>query len=149
MSIEIVLADDCDAIRHAQRCILELETDWVVVGEAQNGREAIELVNELEPDVVVMDINMPNVDGITATRVLHQLHPNIRVVACSSHCSKAVVMSMLRAGASGYVLKGSAGYELGKAIRAVLEGGIYIDPEIRSDFTTLDLEVSSPSNVVT
>jgi DNA-binding NarL/FixJ family response regulator len=107
MSVRIILVDDYDAIRQAQRRILETESDFEIVGEACNGRKAIELVEQLRPDVVIIDINMPEINGIEATRIIHQSHPEVKVISYSSHSEKAYVLDMMRAGASGYVLKQS------------------------------------------
>ena len=130
MSVRIILVDDHDAIRQALRCILETESDFETVGEACNGREAIQLVEQLLPDVVIMDINMPEINGIEATRKIHQFYPNVKVIGYSSHSAKAYVLDMLRAGASGYVLKLSHANELSEAIRIVLKDQVYMSPSI-------------------
>jgi len=131
MSVKIILADDHDAIRMAQRCILETEPDFEIIGEARNGREIIQLVRQSPPDIVIMDINMPEIDGIEVTRRLHQSHPDVKVIGFSLHTTRPFVLDMLAAGASGYVPKKSPANELGKAIRAVLKGLTYVSPSVQ------------------
>ena len=126
MSIKIILADDYDAIRKAQRGILEEERDFEIVGEARNGREVIQLVEQSPPDVVIMDVNMPEVNGIEATRWLRRSHPEVKVIAFSSHAEEGQVLAMLKSGASGYVLKPPPAHELIQAIRTVLKGQAYV-----------------------
>jgi len=130
MSVRIILADDYDAIRQAQRGILEEEPDFEVVGEARNGREVIQLVEQSRPDVVVMDIDMPEINGIEAMHRLHRSYPEVKVIAFSSHSTEAYVLAMLRAGASGYVLKQSPVNELGKAVRSILNGQAYVSQSL-------------------
>ncbi len=130
MSARIILADDHDPTRRLQRRILEREAGFEVIGEARNGRDVIELVEHSRPDVVVMDIDMSEVNGIEAARILQQSYPDVRIIACSLHSSTAHVQSMFKAGALGYVLKSNVVDELGKAIRTVLKGQVYLDPEI-------------------
>ena len=130
MSVRIILVDDRDAIRQAQRYVLETESDFEIVGEACNGREAIKLVEQLRPDVVIMDINMPEINGIEATRIIHQFYPYVKVISYSSHSETAYVLDMFRAGASGYVLKLSRANELSEAIRVVLKDQVYMSPSI-------------------
>lgn len=137
MNTRIVLVDDSGWIRKMQRRVLEGESDFQIVGEAVNGREAVELVGRLRPDVVIMDINMPEVSGIEATRIIHQGCPEIRIIACSSHSSQLVVESILTAGASGYVLKGSIGHELIKAIKVAIRDDIYLDPQPGDGLSTV------------
>ncbi len=128
MSVKIILADDHQAIRLAQRCILEKEPDFEIVAEARNGEEAIQCAEQHRADIVIMDINMPVLNGIEATRRLHQSHPEIKVIAFSLNVSQAFVRAMLKSGASGYVAKQSAVTELSKAIRAVQKDRVYVSP---------------------
>jgi two-component system response regulator DegU len=131
MSIKIILADDHDVIRQTQRYILETESDFEITGEACNGREVLRLVEQLQPDIVIMDINMPEKNGIEATCKLHQSHPAVKVIGYSLHATEPMILSMLYAGAMGYVSKKCPADELSKAIRKVLKGEIYISPHIR------------------
>jgi len=142
MSVKIIIADDYDAIRQAQRGILETEPDFEIVGEARNGREVIQLVEQSAPDVVIMDVNMPELNGIEATRWLRRSYAQVKVIAFSSHAEEGHVLAMLKSGASGYVLKPPPVNELIRAIRAVLNGqtfvsqglhGILLDEMLRID----------------
>lgn len=126
MSVKIIIADDHDAMRDAQRTVLESDSDFEIVGEACDGAEAIRLAGELRPDIVIMDINMPDVDGVGATCRLHQSHPNVKVIGFSLHATEPVILSMLYAGAAGYVSKSCPQGELTRAIKAVLQGKTYV-----------------------
>ena len=126
MLIKILLVDVHPLFRKGLRLIFEEEPDMSVVGEAGDGIEAIERARELSPDVVVMDITMPNLNGIEATRHILAESPDTKVVALSIHDSKQFVQDMLSAGAVGYVLKDSAPEELPDSIRKVLQGEVYL-----------------------
>jgi len=130
MSIRILLADDHTIIRQGLRSLLEDEPEMEVVGEAEDGREALRLVQELVPDIIVMDVTMPNLNGIDATRRIISRFPHVKVIALSIHSNRRFVAEMLKAGASGYVLKGSLFDELVQAIRAVAGGASYLSPRI-------------------
>ncbi len=117
-------------MREGLRLILSRQADMEVVGEAGNGREAIELVNEKMPDVVVMDIGMPELNGIEATHVIRNSHLTTRVLALSAMCDRRYVVRILEAGASGYVVKSSAGDELVRAIQAVAKGRKFLSAEV-------------------
>lgn len=128
--IRILLADDHRMVRQGFRLILQAQQDFEVVGEAGNGREALEQAKTLQPDVVVMDVAMPELNGIEATRRLHSVAPFARVLALSVHRDGVYVREIVRAGADGYILKESADTELICAVRAVAEGHSYLSPEI-------------------
>jgi DNA-binding NarL/FixJ family response regulator len=130
MSVRILLADDHDLIRQALSCTLEQEFDFDVVGEASDGHCAVQQAAELQPDVVVMDIHMPVLNGIDATRMIRARCENTKVVALSMYRDQQHVTGMFRAGAHGYVLKQSALEELHTAIRTVLTGRSYVSPDI-------------------
>lgn len=132
MSIRILLADDHQIMRDGLRSLMERETDVAVIGEADTGQKAIELVAELKPDVVLMDIGMPDLNGIEATRRIIAHHPSVRIIALSTFSDKRYVTTMLQAGAAGYVLKAAASGELLRAIRSVIQGQVYLCPEITS-----------------
>jgi DNA-binding NarL/FixJ family response regulator len=128
--IRILLADDHAVVRQGFRMILSAHADLEIVGEAGNGREAIELSATLRPDVVVMDVAMPELNGIEATRRLTAENPHIRVVALSMHKDSVYVREILRAGARGYLLKDSVAEDLVAAVRAVAGGEGYLSPAI-------------------
>lgn len=130
MSIRILIADDHQILRDGLRNVFEKHADIEVVGEARDGHEAIALVKELSPDVVVMDITMPNLNGFEATRAIKAIRSSVCVVALSMHSGSRFVSEMLRAGASGFLLKESATAELLQAIRAVVAGKSYLSPAI-------------------
>lgn len=130
MTIRIVLADDHAILREALRTMLEKEPDLKIVGEAEDGNRAIALVRELSPDILVVDIAMPNLNGVDATARLTARHPGTKVIALSAYADKRFVLEMFKAGASGYVTKAGAGVELLRAIRAVAQNQKYLCPEV-------------------
>ena len=130
MSVKILLADDHTIVRQGLRSLLEKEPEMEVVGEAEDGRKAMQLVRELEPDIVIMDITMPNLNGIDATHEIVSKFPEVKVIALSIHSNKRFVAGMLKAGASGYILKECLFDELVQAIRAVAGGVSYLSPRI-------------------
>ena len=130
MTAKVLLADDHKIVREGLRALLEAESDLVVVGEAGDGRQAIDLISGCRPDVVVMDISMPGLDGLESTRLIRAGEPKVKVVALSVHSEKQFVAGMLRAGASGYLLKTEAVRELIQAIRTVLTGGAYVSRQL-------------------
>jgi two-component system response regulator NreC len=126
--IRVLLADDHAVLRAGLKALLELEPDMEVVGEASDGREAVELVQQLRPDVTVMDISMPEMDGFAATRAMRQLPSPGHIVILTMHAEESYLFEMLQAGASGYVLKSSADRELINAIRAAHRGEVFLYP---------------------
>lgn len=130
MSIRILLVDDHAMLRDGLRSILAREPDVEVVGEAADGRTAVEMACALAPDVVVMDIGMPDLNGIEATRQLQAKAPRSRVIALSTYSDRRYVLGMLEAGAAGYIAKASAYDELRQAVRAVASGRTYLSPRI-------------------
>lgn len=126
----ILLADDHRMVRQGFRLILQAQDDMEVVGETGNGREAVEMSKTLRPDVVVMDVTMPELNGIEATRRIREAEPLVRVLALSVHRDGVYVREILRAGAEGYILKESADSELIAAVRAVAQGNSYLSPEV-------------------
>lgn len=128
--IRILLADDHKLVRQGFRLILASQNDMEVIGEAGNGREAVELAKTLKPDVIVMDVTMPELNGIEATRRIREISPHIRVLALSVQRDGVYVREMIRAGAEGYLLKESADTDLLAAVRAVAEGNSYLSPEV-------------------
>jgi len=128
--IRVLLADDHAVLREGLRSLLSLRDDIEVVGEATNGLVALEMVRQLRPDVVVMDIAMPVMDGLEATRRLKQEHPETRVLILTQHDNREYVFSLLQAGAAGYVLKKAGGAEVATAIRSVFQEGAFLPPGI-------------------
>lgn len=132
MKIKILLVDDHKILRDGICSIVKGYPDMEVIGEAADGNIAMRLVKELSPDVVIMDISMPNLNGIDATRKIIADNPKIKVIALSMHHDKQFVSEIFKAGASGYLLKDCAFDELEHAVRIVMDGKTYINPEIAS-----------------
>ena len=130
MSIRVLIADDHKIMLAGLRSLLEKQADIEVVGEADNGRKAVQIAQKKKPNVVVMDVSMPDLNGIEATTQIIESLPETRVIALSMHSDKRFVMGMLRAGASGYLLKDCASQELANAILQVANGKKYLSPEI-------------------
>jgi DNA-binding NarL/FixJ family response regulator len=130
MSIKVLLVDDHAIIREGLRSLLEKQPDIEVVADTDDGRKALELVRELSPDIVIMDVTMPRLGGIEATRQITGGFPDVKVIALSIHSRRRFVADMLSAGAAGYILKECLFDELVAAIRAVAAGGRYLSPRI-------------------
>ena len=133
--VRVVLADDHATVRHGLKLMIDSEPDMTVVGEANDGNEAIRQVMELKPDVVVMDISMPGMNGLAATRALRKMQPHLVIVTLTRHTDDAYLQELLRAGVSGYVLKRSAPTELLHAIRRTAAGGQYLDSTLTARAT--------------
>ncbi|OHB58053.1 MAG: DNA-binding response regulator [Planctomycetes bacterium GWF2_50_10] len=146
MAVKILLADDHKIVRDGLRSLIEKQPNMQVVGEACDGRTTVSSVRELMPNVVIIDIGMPDLNGIEATRQITQDNPNIKVIALSMHSDRRFVLRMLEAGASGYLLKDSAFDELSLAISTVVAGKIYLSPAI-AGIVVEDFVRHSPSNV--
>jgi two-component system, NarL family, response regulator NreC len=130
MPIRILLADDHEVVRDGVRALLEKQADMAVVGEAADGRQAAQLADDLNPDVIVMDVGMPNLNGIDATRRILAAHPQIGVVMLSMHQDESYVLRSLKAGAKGYLLKESLRSDILEAIRAVSQGRSFLTRKI-------------------
>ena len=128
--ISVLIAEDHETVREGLKLILSAQSDMEVVGDAGDGRAAIELAQRLNPDVVLMDISMPSMNGLKAAEKLKACCPESHVLALTRHKDDAYLQQMLSAGASGYVLKQSSPSELIHAIRAVAKGGKYLDPTV-------------------
>jgi len=131
--IRVLLAEDHTIVRKGLRSLLEDEAAIEVIGEAEDGREAIQKVGQLRPDVVVMDITMPALNGLEATRQIKELFPEVKVLILTMHANEEYVFQILRAGASGYVVKQAAVTELVSAIQAVYRGDSFLSPSISSE----------------
>ncbi|MDD5641233.1 MAG: response regulator transcription factor [Syntrophales bacterium] len=130
MNTKILLADDHQIMREGLVALLEREPGLQVVGQAEDGRAAVQLARKVNPDVVVMDVSMPDLNGIDATRQILEENAQIKVIALSMHADRRFVKGMLQAGASGYLLKHSASQELIKAIKVVMANRVYLSPEV-------------------
>lgn len=130
MSIRIILADDHTVLRHGLSRSFEEENGIDVIGQAKDGHSTIDMVRELLPDVVVMDIGMPDLNGVEATRIITKDYPQVKVVGLSMHSSDKYIREMFRAGASGYLLKNCPFEELVEAIKTVFGGKTFISPSI-------------------
>jgi len=130
MAINIVLADDHKVLRHGLSQAIKSEQDMEITGQAENGYEAIKLAQELVPDIVIMDIAMPELNGIEATRQILKTHPQVKIIALSMHSNKKFIHEMFKAGARGYLLKDCEYSELINAIRIVMSNKTYLSPSI-------------------
>jgi DNA-binding NarL/FixJ family response regulator len=130
MVTKILLADDHQIVREGLKSLLNSHEDMEVVGEARDGRSAVEMAKELSPDVVIMDVGMPHLNGIEATRQITSREPEAKVVALSMHSDRRFMGEMLKAGAKGYLLKDGAFEELATAIRSVIANKVYLSPRI-------------------
>ncbi|MCJ8500907.1 response regulator [Desulfatitalea alkaliphila] len=141
MCIRILLVDDHSIIRQGLRVLLEKKPKFEVVGEAENGRVALSMARKLEPDVIVMDINMPDLNGVDAARQILAERPESRIIALSMYSDRSYVKGMLKAGVAGYLLKNCAFDELTKAILAVAGNQTYLSPKVsdivRKEFVKL------------
>jgi DNA-binding NarL/FixJ family response regulator len=145
--IRVLVADDHPVVRHGLCTMLEIEDDIVVVGRAADGAEAVEQALETRPDIILMDVQMPNVDGIEAMRRIRASDPEARVIVLTTYRDEDYIFPSLRAGARGYLLKDASREELAEAIRAVHRGESLLDPQIadqakaREGLTARELEV--------
>jgi two-component system response regulator NreC len=130
MAVRVLLADDHKIVRDGLRSLLEKQQGMEVVAEAENGRQALELARQKKPHVVIMDVSMPDLNGIEATRQMVVAQPGVRVIALSMHSDRRLVAGMLRAGACGFLLKDCAFDELARAINAVMSNEPYLSPRI-------------------
>jgi two-component system, NarL family, nitrate/nitrite response regulator NarL len=141
--IRVIVVDDHAILRDGIRSLLDRQADITVVAEASNGREALDRVHEHQPDIVLMDITMPEMNGLEATRLIKSEYPDIKVLILTQHDNQEYVDPLLQAGASGYVLKRSGGREVVTAIRQVYEEGAYLEGSITNQLLH---EYSSFSN---
>ena len=130
MSIRIILADDHAILRHGLNRLIQQQEDMEVIAQAGDGHSIVDLTRELSPDIVVMDIGMPDLNGIDATMQITRDFPQVKIIGLSMHSGKKFISEMLKAGASGYLLKDCAFEELITAIKTVMEGKTYLSPSI-------------------
>ena len=145
MSIRIILADDHELLREGLRMLIEEQPDMTVIAEADDGRVTVQLVEKLMPDIVVMDIAMPRMNGMEATRHIVSKVPGVKVLALSMHADRRFIVEMLNAGASGYLLKECAFKELITAIHALADHRTYLSPKI-SDMVVKDYACRFPQS---
>jgi LuxR family transcriptional regulator, maltose regulon positive regulatory protein len=126
----VLIVDDHAVIRRGVQGILSTYPEWDLCGEADNGQDAIRLAGELAPEVVIMDVSMPGMNGLEATRIIHEVLPETKVLLLTLHSSSEFVRSAFRAGARGYVLKSDAENELVRALNVVIGEGTYVSPAI-------------------
>jgi DNA-binding NarL/FixJ family response regulator len=143
MIVRLVLADDHTMIREGLKALIAQEAEFTVVGEADTGKEIVELARKTGAHVVIMDVSMPDLNGIEATRKLLKANPRIKVVALSGHANREFVREMLKAGASAYVLKSRAYEDLVRAIREVMNEKKYLSPDIARGVVDEYVEMSS------
>ena len=127
---KVIVVDDHAVIRRGVQGILHAFPEWELCGEAENGQEAIRLAQTLKPEIIIMDVSMPVLNGLEATRIIRDAHPETKVLLLTLHSSTELVRSAFRAGARGYVLKSDAEQELVRALNVVLGEGTYVSPAI-------------------
>jgi len=143
----VLIVDDHAFIRRGVQTILHPFPEWEFCGEAENGKEAIRMADQLKPEVIIMDISMPGVNGIEATRAIRKSQPDVKIVLLTLHDSSELLRIAFRAGARGYLLKTDAEQELVKALTVVLGEGAYISPRIDNDAVKSVInEMSGPSH---
>lgn len=135
--IKIVLVDDHKLLREGLRNIIEQKANMFIIGEASDGREAIKICSKLLPDVLVIDVAMPGLNGIEAAKQIHKNHPEIKIIGLSMHSGKQFIQGMFKAGAFGYLLKDGDADELITAITTVMQHKKYLSKDINQDFLTL------------
>lgn len=149
MSVRVVIADDHNVVRKGIRELLSDEADITVVGEARNGHEAVDLATALQPDVVVMDIAMPELSGVEATRQIRAIVPGVRVLVLTAYADDPYIYSLLDAGATGYILKTAESREIVRAVRATAAGQSAIDPAVAPRLIARITQPSSKGDTLT
>jgi DNA-binding NarL/FixJ family response regulator len=143
--LRILLADDHKIVRDGLKLLINSQPDMRVVGEAANGRDALQKARELKPDVVVMDLSMPELNGLQATRVLKSERPDVKIVVLTAHEDESYLGQLCKAGAVGYVLKRSAGEDLIQALTTVAKGGVHYEASLASKALARQMAGANPS----
>jgi two-component system response regulator NreC len=143
--IRVMIADDHAVVRAGLRALIAADTSLTLVGEASGGVEAIELTRQLQPDMLVLDLSMPDLDGISVTRRIKQEFSNIHVLILTVHEDEALVKEAIRCGASGYIIKNAAESELISAIKIIMRGDMYVDPSVLRSLLNEDHKLSKPT----
>jgi len=142
--IKILLADDHIIFRDGIRSILENETDIEIIGEADDGMEAIKLTEELQPDIVLMDLTMDELNGIEATKIIRKNSPDVRIIALSMHLNRQIIVQALEAGVSGYVVKDASRTELVQSISAVHRGKRFLSSDVSDEvFSAINSDINT------
>jgi DNA-binding NarL/FixJ family response regulator len=141
--IRVIIAEDHETVREGLKLIINTQPDMEVTGEAGNGRDAVRLAKELAPDVLLMDVSMPELNGLKAAAQLKRVAPDIKILTLTRHTDQAYLQELLEAGVSGYVLKQSAATDLIRAVRAVAAGDNYLDPAMTGKIFSNYVEKSS------
>jgi len=144
--IRVLLADDHVVVREGLKTLINQEPDMLVVGEAVDGRDLLRLAEKVRPDVIIMDVSMPHVNGIDATREIKEALPAIKILALSAHEDRVYIRRMVEAGATGFVLKRAMAGELLRAVRLIAAGALYLDPETAHRLDSLLSSSSSSSS---
>jgi DNA-binding NarL/FixJ family response regulator len=143
----VIVVDDHAVIRRGVQGILDAFPEWELCGEAENGQEAIRLAEALKPDMIIMDVSMPGLNGLEATRIIRNILPDTKILLLTLHSSTELVRSAFRAGARGYVLKSDAEHELVRALNVLAGEGTYVSPSIDQRLAQRAiLEQSHPAN---
>lgn len=146
MPVTIVLADDHEVVRQGLRTILKARPEWDISGEAENGQDTIRAVQDLKPDVLILDITMPVMSGLEVTQQISKSHPDTRVLIFTMHDSKSLVRAVRKAGARGYVLKSRAARDLIRAVEALLKGDAFFGSDSAGE--TSGKEASAGGNIL-
>jgi two-component system, NarL family, nitrate/nitrite response regulator NarL len=148
LNLQLVLADDHSIVRDGIRALLTQEEGIHVKGEARNGNEVLELLSVVKVDLVLMDIDMPEMNGLEATRIIQKTYPSVKVIVLSMHDEKAMIQAMIAAGVDGYLLKNTPKAELVKAIYEVAQGHSYFPVEVKSRLLEKDSEAFRKGKLV-
>jgi two-component system, NarL family, response regulator NreC len=146
--IKVAIAEDHQSLIDGIDLLLKYEDHVTIVGTANDGEDLLELVNKTQPDVILMDIKMPKIDGITATKSLHKEYPNIKVIAFSMFDQEKAIKQMVKAGAKGYLLKNSPLEEVLQAIKIVYNGGTYFDKNIDPSYRDIKSEITTNKSIL-